>query len=195
MLQMMASLLKPQGYLAYVTPTIDRTAGTMTATPEELRVVIDLLHDMLDEAHIDSSAVDSELRREGICPKCYSALTYCQCKGNRDGDEDNNEDADSDLDSEDTDSKDAGPAAYAVSAIHGMGHGSAHCWVRIATNQVGSAPAALKCSRYMCLKCDQRFNHFYDLSPDIFAAMKEVGVSADCAGASGPASAKNIAAQ
>jgi len=59
-----------------------------------------------------------------------------------------------------------------MSDIYGEGHGSAHDW-----QYCGSSP--WKTSYYQCARCGHKFVHAYD-SMDIFQAMKQQGVPAEC---------------
>jgi hypothetical protein len=67
-----------------------------------------------------------------------------------------------------------------MSDIKGTGWGDDHDWIRGGTNQVGAAPAAFKASYYECKNCHEAFAHSYDLIPDIFENMKQVGISEHC---------------
>ena len=59
-----------------------------------------------------------------------------------------------------------------MSDIYGEGHGSAHdwqyCW------------SSWKTSVYQCARCGHKFAHAYDCTPDVFEAMKQQGVPAEC---------------
>jgi len=63
-------------------------------------------------------------------------------------------------------------AIRTMSDIYGEGHGSAHdwkyCW------------SSWKTSYYQCARCGHKFAHAYDSIPDIFQAMKQQSVPAEC---------------
>src|SRR5690606_26299579 len=63
-------------------------------------------------------------------------------------------------------------AIRTMSDIYGEGHGSAHdwkyCW------------SSWKTSYYQCARCGHKFAHAYDFIPDIFQAMKQQSVPAEC---------------
>lgn len=60
-----------------------------------------------------------------------------------------------------------------MSDIYGEGHGSAHDW-----KYCWSSPS--KTSYYQCARCGHKFAHAYDSIPDIFQAMKQQSVPAEC---------------
>lgn len=60
-----------------------------------------------------------------------------------------------------------------MSDIKGVGWGSAHDWER-----VESTPD--KSTLYVCRKCPESFRHFYDYTPDIFEAMRDLAVNQEC---------------
>ena len=60
-----------------------------------------------------------------------------------------------------------------MSDIYGEGHGSAHDW-----KYCWSSPS--KTSYYQCSRCGYKFAHAYDSIPDIFRAMKQQSVPAEC---------------
>jgi hypothetical protein len=64
-----------------------------------------------------------------------------------------------------------------MSAINGAGWGSDHNWVYLHTH----ADDYSKGTSYRCGVCGARFMHYYDVEPDIFAAMQRAGVSDKCA--------------
>ena len=66
------------------------------------------------------------------------------------------------------------------SDIRGVGYGSSHIWKHLGAAQVGSAPPSLKYSRYKCEQCGDYFEHFYDLCPDIFMAIKRSNIRDLC---------------
>lgn len=59
-----------------------------------------------------------------------------------------------------------------MSDIYGEGHGSAHDW-----KYCWSSPSK---SYYQCARCGHKFAHAYDSIPDIFQAMKQQSVPAEC---------------
>ena len=67
-----------------------------------------------------------------------------------------------------------------MSDICGNGHGSKHNWQR------GYTEGACKCTHYLCA-CGASFFHYYDQWPDIFGAMKVMGVPEECAAEKGSA--------
>src|SRR5690606_39455532 len=60
-----------------------------------------------------------------------------------------------------------------MSDIYGEGHGSAHDW-----RYCWSSPS--KTSHYQCARCGHKFAHAYDSIPDIFQAMLQQSVPAEC---------------
>ena len=64
------------------------------------------------------------------------------------------------------------------SEIHGTGYGDSHTWSRIFTT-LGDLEYYEKFTSYSC-KCGADFNHYYDVTPDIFKAIKESGVPDKC---------------
>jgi hypothetical protein len=67
-----------------------------------------------------------------------------------------------------------------MSAIRGHGFGYEHQWKNLGTDQVGSAEAWERITRYQCQHCGELFLHYYALEGDIFKAMKEYGVKECC---------------
>jgi DNA-directed RNA polymerase subunit RPC12/RpoP len=65
------------------------------------------------------------------------------------------------------------------SQVMGDGHGSAHMWVRLHTDQVGDR-RELKCTYYRCADCGSEFGHHYGLYWDIFEEMKLRDVPSVC---------------
>lgn len=66
-----------------------------------------------------------------------------------------------------------------VSDIGGTGYGSDHNWKRGETNQHPISYSD-KFTRYHCRNCDATFNHYYDVTPNIFDNIKGVGISDKC---------------
>ena len=64
------------------------------------------------------------------------------------------------------------------SDIGGTGYGDSHSWIRGGTKQVGS-DWMNKGTFYAC-KCGAMFNHAYDITPNIFEAIKQSGVINKC---------------
>ena len=71
-----------------------------------------------------------------------------------------------------------------MSDIIGTGHGSEHDWLHDLTDTFGGESG----SRYLCNYGDAVFVHLYDVTPDIFAAMKIAGVPEHCVGKQSPPS-------
>ena len=65
-----------------------------------------------------------------------------------------------------------------MSAINGDGYGSDHDWIEDITDRFGGE----KGTRYYCKHGDGLFVHLYDITPNIFEAIKERGVSDECVG-------------
>lgn len=63
-----------------------------------------------------------------------------------------------------------------MSDIRGEGHGSAHTWKHDTTEPFRNDWG----SRYFCSTCGACFVHMYHYIPDIFAAMQDEGVPAEC---------------
>lgn len=61
------------------------------------------------------------------------------------------------------------------SHIFGTGYGSDHNWMRTYTRQLpyNCRSSDNKCSTYQCSICGVTFKHFYDVTPDIFDAIKQ----------------------
>lgn len=59
-----------------------------------------------------------------------------------------------------------------ASDINGTGWGSDHLWHYEATPS--------NASLYKCARCFWNFSHFYNSTPDIFAAMREAGIPDQC---------------
>lgn len=75
------------------------------------------------------------------------------------------------------------------SDILGKGYGDKHNWKRVKSYQLAPEQyrhlstqeyLALKGTEYKCKNCGQFFIHRYDMIPDIFKAMKTVGVLEEC---------------
>ena len=61
-----------------------------------------------------------------------------------------------------------------MSDVYGEGHGSAHDW------KYCWSCSSSKTSYYQCARCGHKFAHAYDSVPDIFQAMKQQSVPAEC---------------
>ena len=72
------------------------------------------------------------------------------------------------------------PMASQQSCIRGIGHGSGHAWVRGVTPNVGGAPDECRRTPYSCAACGMKFDHYYNLHPGIFNAMRLAGVPDAC---------------
>jgi len=66
-----------------------------------------------------------------------------------------------------------------MSDINGDGYGYKHDWERGPTAQVGS-DWRKKSTFYTCRKCAVSFNHYYDVTPYIFDAIREADVPEEC---------------
>jgi hypothetical protein len=67
------------------------------------------------------------------------------------------------------------------SDIYGTGYGSSHTWKRGETRQLPyDADYRLKATSYTCTACNTIFYHYYDTTPDIFAAIKQAGIADTC---------------
>lgn len=64
------------------------------------------------------------------------------------------------------------------SQISGEGYGSSHTWIRGGTNYNPSGWSD-KYTQYGC-ECGACFTHYYDVTPDIFQAIEQVGISDKC---------------
>lgn len=64
-----------------------------------------------------------------------------------------------------------------MSAIRGVNDG--HMWKHVGTANVGSN-FWLKCSQYTCAYCGVKFNHRYDMVPNIERAMRMEAVPEQC---------------
>lgn len=68
-----------------------------------------------------------------------------------------------------------------TSDINGEGFGSDHIWQRGYTTQSGfEVHHGDNSTMYVCKKCGQGFNHYYHSTPNIFEAIREVGISEHC---------------
>jgi hypothetical protein len=63
-----------------------------------------------------------------------------------------------------------------MSDIHGTGYGSDHNWKWDITDTFGGE----KGTRYYCPDCKQVFVHLYDVTPNIFEAMRERHINEAC---------------
>lgn len=67
------------------------------------------------------------------------------------------------------------------SDIHGFGYGSSHSWKLEGSRQLPyHADYRLKETSYTCIVCDRTFHHYYDVTPDIFAAIEQSGIPDEC---------------
>jgi hypothetical protein len=60
-----------------------------------------------------------------------------------------------------------------MSAIVGTGHGASHNWARGYTSPMQN-------TAYRCRDCGAGFVHWYEVTPDIFDAMRLAGVADRC---------------
>lgn len=67
-----------------------------------------------------------------------------------------------------------------MSDIRGSGYGDNHKWKKCYTPQVGSAPNNQRYTYYECRECGFVFIHYYNITPNIFKAMNDVNVPAEC---------------
>lgn len=64
-----------------------------------------------------------------------------------------------------------------MSDINGNGHGASHDWYKGDTT---AGPFEDRRTVYVCKNCQQVFQHYYHVTPDIFLAMFKDGVPDVC---------------
>jgi hypothetical protein len=67
--------------------------------------------------------------------------------------------------------------------ILGKGYGSSHRWSKGSTLWSSTTQPLMphqKHTHYQCVECDAHFLHFYDITPDIFDAIEQAGISDQC---------------
>jgi hypothetical protein len=55
-----------------------------------------------------------------------------------------------------------------------------HFFIRGHTPQVGSAPPDQRWTEYKCQRCQTKFRHYYNMTPNISEAMRKEGVPKKC---------------
>jgi len=69
-----------------------------------------------------------------------------------------------------------------MSDINGSGYGDSHNWQRGDSLQWGNMglPSSAAQTKYTCKDCGESFCHHYNITPNIFQAMEDSGISDVC---------------
>lgn len=68
------------------------------------------------------------------------------------------------------------PQSY--NCLRGFGYGDIHAWRNMGS--IYSFYPHEKFTRYICLMCGIIFDHYYDVTPNIFSAMRASGIEDSC---------------